>query len=786
MLKLKKQPKRQLLVKHLKQMAKSTQSDSSGRRDSSSAIGASTNLYGSRGSGRRQRQQYNPNKWTRSIPPRKTNVLCLGVSYPSVEAQLKKEKISKRLQLFHPKPCVEQAVELVRRNILTEMDGRDLARCFSLESSNQTNAYCASLENGAAYSPSRHLCANFNRKAFTKECKSAFGNSITFRQIILDYFWIPKGSWAMTHWKPEFFQHTLPSFVKENLLETTCVRSFLTTKFDSAESRDNTATVITATSLHEGGAYGVVYLPFTLHCVSRIIAAYKELSECYTISFMNKSELSEHALWYATSQINPDTMQSWLGKAINQEDVYCTFSLAEVTQAAYKDVTKEGILNVLKGIQNFNDVRMIRLQALRFGEKGGFVGLLNCEKQKLKQPLRHTVKNCQKGKETLVSIPVDAAKTSQKNNFFVKLIGLVNEGSKDDDAIVSWNNEGTQFLIKDKKAFATKILQQHFDGIKYKAFERHLTTFGFTKTVKGFYHKLFCRKNPDLSKISKELSHLFCRKNKQNIDGSKAKGITENTTVAIESDNSNPLFQEEKGAKTHVGLESNFIEFCNNPLSDGICMKYCLPIESSSNGLISNSESSELSAGSAKQCHFVGENTVTSIDLRSPGELNSSCKMHFVESERQSVYSGINEAENGIGIRYSNETGSAPSRSKRYLQVSSNPNNVVISDPNYSYDSERGKDCNKRSFRCMELGKSCIIVYKAKIKFFTVSSNISVHILPHNYFAIYQITASPQIFQECRRMMWRRQSRTLHNHEVYCNYIRAVPIFKKRITMLPS
>jgi hypothetical protein len=723
-------------------MAKSTQSDSSEKRDSSSANGASTNLYGSRGSGIRQRQQYDPNKWTNSISSRKTNVLCLGVSYPSVEAQLKKEKISTRLQLFHPKPCVEQAIELVRRNILTEMDGRDLARCLSLESSNQTNAYCASLENGAAYSPSRHLCANFNRKAFTKECKAAFGNSITFRQIILDYFWIPKGSWAMSHWKPEFFQHTLPSFVKENLLDTTCVRSFLTTRFDSAESRDNTANVNTATYLHEGGASGVVYLPFTLHCVSRIIAAYKELSECYTISFMNKSELPEHALWYATTQINPDSMQSWLGKAINQEDVYCTFSFAEVTQAAYKDVTKEGIHNVLKGIQNFNDVRMIRLQALRFGEKGGFVGLLNCEKPKLKQPIRHTYKKSQKRKETLVCIPVEATETSQTVFFFAKLMELVNEGSKDDAAIVSWNKEGTHFLIKDEKAFANKILQQHFDGIKYKEFERRLRACGFTKTPNSFYHKLFCRNKPDLSmKISKQLSRLLCRKNKdrcktmrQNSNGCKAKRKTENTTVSIESDDRNPPCLEEKGAKTNDGLKSNLIELCSNPLVDSNYMEHSFPIESSSNGMNTNSESSELSVGSDKQCDFVGENAGTSIEPRnSPGGLHSRCEMakRFVESERQLVYSGINEAENSIVIRQSNETGSAPSRNTHYLQVSSNPNESVMSDPNYSHDSERGKNCNKRTFRSMELGKSCIVVCRAK-SFFTVSSNISVHILPHN------------------------------------------------------
>ena len=56
--------------------------------------------------------------------------------------------------------CVEQAVELVRRNALTEMDGRDLARCLALEASNQNHAYTVSMERGAIYGP-RHLRSTY-------------------------------------------------------------------------------------------------------------------------------------------------------------------------------------------------------------------------------------------------------------------------------------------------------------------------------------------------------------------------------------------------------------------------------------------------------------------------------------------------------------------------------------------------------------------------------------------------------------------------------------------------
>jgi len=92
----------------------------------------------------------------------------------------------------------------------------------------------------------------------------------------------------MTHWKKNFFQYTIPGFVKEGLLDSSCICSGL-----QANENDNQSD----NAYVEGGAAGVVYLPFSLHSVSRVIAAYKEISECYTISFMRKAELSENALW---------------------------------------------------------------------------------------------------------------------------------------------------------------------------------------------------------------------------------------------------------------------------------------------------------------------------------------------------------------------------------------------------------------------------------------------------------------------------------------------------------
>jgi hypothetical protein len=119
-------------------------------------------------------------------------VLCLGMSYPDIVRQMEQEGFRKDL-LQETTPGVKQVVECVRRNILTEMDGRDLARCIAMEKKHRVGAYTASQERGSVYDTSKHLFANFNRSSFVKSLKTAFGEDVRFRQIILDYFWIPQG-----------------------------------------------------------------------------------------------------------------------------------------------------------------------------------------------------------------------------------------------------------------------------------------------------------------------------------------------------------------------------------------------------------------------------------------------------------------------------------------------------------------------------------------------------------------------------------------------------------------
>jgi hypothetical protein len=119
-------------------------------------------------------------------------VLLLGISYPDVKGHMDKHGYCDSL-LIYKEPSVDQAVELVRRGMLTEMDARDLARCVATEQLNDgLEAYTVSKEVGGVYRSDRHVYANFNNsRGLYNALKSNFGPHIQFQQIILDYYWMP-------------------------------------------------------------------------------------------------------------------------------------------------------------------------------------------------------------------------------------------------------------------------------------------------------------------------------------------------------------------------------------------------------------------------------------------------------------------------------------------------------------------------------------------------------------------------------------------------------------------
>ena len=272
----------------------------------------------------------------RVMPSRRRKVLCLGVSYANVEQQLSSAAaFGKQLPPTTSNlldGSVRSAVDCVRAGILTQMDGRDLARCRSTEETSKVDVYTVSQEKGAEYRDDRHLEANFNRHDFAKSLRKAFGDNCRFEQIILDYFWIPPG-WDVSHWSRSFFESTLASFVEEKVL------------------KEKT---------------GVVYLPFCLHCFKEVYVCFNAIRKYYDISFVKKGELDEVLLWKGTQQIDARIMQGVLGKKRSQEEKYCTFARTEVMQSMEdSDVSKKDLIELACTLEDFPDVRFIRLKQLQ-------------------------------------------------------------------------------------------------------------------------------------------------------------------------------------------------------------------------------------------------------------------------------------------------------------------------------------------------------------------------------------------------------------------------------------
>ena len=335
-------------------------------------------------------------------------VLCLGVSYPSMEKQLKHYNIDAEDWMegrSFSDTTVGDVIAAVQDGYLTEMDGRDLARVVATEIAAKVDVYTVSQETAAIYEDRRHLYANFNRHTLIRNLHASFardesGNyksvsdeadkkgkdynkyqnhqfddsqySVRFKQVILDYFWIPEG-WNSHHWKPFFFSNILPELVKKRMLDM------------DDDDNDNVA----------GAVPCAVYLPFCFFCFRQVVNALPQLSQYFSISFLRKADLKEHTLWLGTQTIDPFQMQNDLRKQIDQEECYCTFDHNAVNTSGLGllDEPKEVLMHILKRLEDFDEIRMIKLRPLRqfhptktipihLQERGGLVGLVDPEKVK--------------------------------------------------------------------------------------------------------------------------------------------------------------------------------------------------------------------------------------------------------------------------------------------------------------------------------------------------------------------------------------------------------------------
>lgn len=277
---------------------------------------------------------------TRRQRTNRAKVLCLGVSHASIQDQFVARAAyrGEPLAPLSSREPLAQVLECVRRGILNQMDGRDLARCVATEQTCHVDVYTVSQEHGAAYRADRHVEANFNRSVSVIKALEKLG--VIFDQVILDYFWIPAG-WNQHHWAQSFFATTLPMLRQRQLL-------------------------------HSGSQ---VYLPFCLHCFQQVLACRNRLLEHYDIGFVRKPQLASLALWKGTQAIDPHVMQTLLGKRLDQEEVYCSFGPRDVNEAEDDpSLPKSLLIDFCRRLEDFADIRFLVLTPVA-GKKGVIQGL---------------------------------------------------------------------------------------------------------------------------------------------------------------------------------------------------------------------------------------------------------------------------------------------------------------------------------------------------------------------------------------------------------------------------
>ena len=104
---------------------------------------------------------------------------------------------------------------------------------------------------------------------------------------------------------------------------------------------------------------GVIYLPFTLHCVKEVVNDWEHLTKFYSITWVPKCSLNDITLWSATNVIFGMTM-NMLGKEVNQEEIYCVLTPTMIRQTLTANDFKT--IEHLKTIMNIKDIRMICLK----------------------------------------------------------------------------------------------------------------------------------------------------------------------------------------------------------------------------------------------------------------------------------------------------------------------------------------------------------------------------------------------------------------------------------------
>eukprot|EP00752_Nemacystus_decipiens_P017912 g16057.t1 len=80
------------------------------------------------------------------------------------------------------------------------------------------------------------------------------------------------------------------------------------------------------------------------------------------------------------------------------------------------------------------------------------------------------------------------------------------------ESVISWNEAGTAFMVKDVERFSQDVLVKHYRHSKFSSFQRQLNLYQFRKIVKGpdaggYQHPMFHRDRPeDLCHVRRSVS----------------------------------------------------------------------------------------------------------------------------------------------------------------------------------------------------------------------------------------------------------------------------------------
>ncbi|KAK2367015.1 heat stress transcription factor B-2b [Trifolium repens] len=91
------------------------------------------------------------------------------------------------------------------------------------------------------------------------------------------------------------------------------------------------------------------------------------------------------------------------------------------------------------------------------------------------------VENNAESTTTVTTTPILESQRSIPTPFLIKTYNLVEDKSIDD--VISWNEDGSTFIVWNPTVFASNLLPKHFKHNNFSSFVRQLNTYGFRKVV---------------------------------------------------------------------------------------------------------------------------------------------------------------------------------------------------------------------------------------------------------------------------------------------------------------